>query len=130
LDNPEKVAAFDAFLTALENQPETWYATQGEDAIWSLLRKQTVISPASGVKNGKAFTLRHPWVHPYLRTTPLSVKVPEGVTSVIWNGTTLPVLDGWVDLSLESKSEAGENAAMLRVEGWLPCRPMLFSASR
>jgi len=100
LDKPGNVAAFDSFLAALENQPETWYATQGEVAIWSLLRKQTVISPASGAKNGKAFILRHPWVHPYLQTTPLSVKVPEGVTSVTWNGTTLPVQNGWVDLCL------------------------------
>lgn len=100
LTKPEKATAFDALLSTLENQPDTWYATQGEVAIWSLLRKETAITPAPNSKNGKAFTFRRPWIHPYLHTVPLSVKLPEGVTSVTWNGTALAVQNGWVDLSL------------------------------
>jgi len=55
---------------------------------------------ADGVKDatGMTFTVTRPWLHPYLRTLPYAVKVPDGVTEVIWNGEKRPATGGLVDL--------------------------------
>ena len=91
-------ATLEAVLAAIGGKPDVWYATGSDVFIWRWMRMNTRIG--DGVKGaaGMTFTVTRPWLHPYLRTVPFAVKVPDGVTEVIWNGEKRPVTGGLVDL--------------------------------
>ncbi|MEI6605846.1 MAG: polysaccharide deacetylase family protein [Verrucomicrobiota bacterium] len=92
-------ATLEAVLAAIGGKRDVWYATGGDVFVWRWMRMNTRI--ADGVKDasGMTFTVTRPWLHPYLRTVPFAVKVPDGVTEVIWNGEKHPVAGGHVDLA-------------------------------
>lgn len=91
-------ATLEAVLSSIGGKPDVWYATGGDVFVWRWMRMNTRI--ADGVKDaaGMTFTVTRPWLHPYLRTVPFAVNVPDGVTEVIWKGGKRPVTDGHVDL--------------------------------
>lgn len=91
-------ATLEAVLAAIGGMPDVWYTTGGDVFVWRWMRMNTRI--AAGVKDasGMTFTVTRPWLHPYLRTVPFAVRVPDGVTEVIWNGEKRPATGGLVDL--------------------------------
>lgn len=91
-------ATLEAVLAAIGGKPDVWYATGGDVFVWRWMRMNTQI--ADGVKDaaGMTFKVTRPWLHPFLRTVPFAVKVPDGVTEVIWKGEKRPVTGGHVDL--------------------------------
>lgn len=88
------MANFRSTLAVLANNPSVWYATLGDLMVWKYTRQKLQIVPK--VKN--SFTLKMPWLHPYLRKVPLSLILPEGVTAVEWQGVKYPVVNGRVQL--------------------------------
>lgn len=86
-------------LAIVAHRPDVWYATLGELTVWQFLRNQLKIEGAPATMNGQAFTIKMPWVHPYLRQVPMSLTLPEGVKSVSWDGKSLPVVDQRVQLA-------------------------------
>lgn len=90
-------ATLEGILTGLGGRPDVWYTTAGE-IVWRWMRKNTTFGPAMKVPDGLSFTVSRPWLHPFLRTVPLAVRVPEGVRDVSWNGQRQPVKNGLVDL--------------------------------
>ena len=94
-------ATLEAVLAGIGGRPDVWYTTGGEVFVWRWMRQNTVIVPvAPGVAKaqGPSFTVTQPWLHPYLRKLPLTLRVPAGTTEVIWNGARQPVKDGLVEL--------------------------------
>jgi hypothetical protein len=85
-------------LTAVENRQDAWYATLGELMVWKFAREQFRIEAAPSSAGGQAFTLKMPWLHPYLRQVPLSLTLPDGVTEVSWDGQKLPAVEGRVQV--------------------------------
>lgn len=88
----------EAVLDAVARRPDVWYATLGELMIWQYMRNHLKIEKPSATPAGESYTLQMPWLHPYLRQVPVSLTVPEGVTSVTWQGQTIPVADRRVQL--------------------------------
>lgn len=89
----------EAVLAAIGGKPDVWYATGGDVFVWRWMRLNTRIAPGVKDATGMTFKVTRPWLHPFLRTVPFAVKVPDGVTEVIWNGVKRPVTDGHVDLA-------------------------------
>jgi peptidoglycan/xylan/chitin deacetylase (PgdA/CDA1 family) len=85
-------------LASLANHPEVWYATLGELMTWQFTRNHLQIEQASTKGGGKSFTLKMPWLHPWLQKLPLSLTVPDGVTEVLWQGKPIPVVNRRVQL--------------------------------
>ena len=85
-------------LASVANHPEVWYATLGELMTWQFTRNHLQIEQASTKGGGKSFTLKMPWLHPWLQKLPLSLTVPDGVTEVLWQGKLIPVVNRRVQL--------------------------------
>jgi peptidoglycan/xylan/chitin deacetylase (PgdA/CDA1 family) len=88
----------DAVLAVVANHPEAWYATLGELMTWQFIRNNFQLMPKTKKTGGKEFTLKMPWLHPYLRQVPICLSVPEGVKEVLWQGKKMPVKKGHVQL--------------------------------
>jgi peptidoglycan/xylan/chitin deacetylase (PgdA/CDA1 family) len=86
-------------LASVANRPEVWYATLGELMTWQFIRNHLRIEQASTKGSGKSFTLKMPWVHPWLRKVPMSLTMPDGVTHVLWQGKKTPVVNHQVQLT-------------------------------
>lgn len=92
-------AEFDKFVSGFANNPEAWYATQGDLSVWSWMRTHTKMDVAAKSPSATKITLMRPSLHPWLAArVPLALKVPAGVTQVKWQGKTLDVQNGTVDL--------------------------------
>lgn len=85
-------------LASVANHPEVWYANLGELMTWQFTRNHLQIEQASTKGGGKSFTLKMPWLHPWLRKVPVSLTVPDGVTEVLWQGKPIPVVNRRVQL--------------------------------
>ncbi|HYE17444.1 MAG TPA: polysaccharide deacetylase family protein [Tepidisphaeraceae bacterium] len=98
----EQWKSFDDFVAQFAKHPKAWYATQGDFFYWAWLRKTVVIDRPDLVGGGpdaERFTLKRPWVHPYLVSrVPLTLTVPAGVTKATWNGKDIPIVDGRIEL--------------------------------
>ncbi len=81
-------------LSTVGGRDDVWYATLGQLMTWQFIRDHAKIEPAQG-----AFTVKLPWVHPYLRQVPVSLAVPEGVKEVTWDGKPVPVVNGHAELA-------------------------------
>lgn len=88
----------EAVLATVANRPELWYTTQGDLMVWKFMRENLRIEPVSSNTGDKSFTLKMPWLHPYLNHIPLSLKLPDGVTAVLWQGQQLPVVNRSIQL--------------------------------
>ena len=87
---------FEALLSRYEKKPEAWYATQGQLFIWRWLRANTRWEKIKESAEGTEFALTHPKLDPYLqKECPLSIKVPAGVTKILWQNQELPIVDGY-----------------------------------
>ncbi|MBI4976205.1 MAG: polysaccharide deacetylase family protein [Spirochaetes bacterium] len=92
------MATLEKVLASLEGNPDIWYTTAGEVYVWRWMRMNTQVDGGKKDANGVTFTMTRPWLHPYLRTFPLTLKVPEGVTEIVYNGERRPVKDGLADI--------------------------------
>ena len=92
------MTTFRSTLGVLANNPSVWYATLGDLMIWKYTRKKLQIVPNVTARGDKSFTLKMPWLHPYLRKVPLSLTLPEGVRAVEWQGVKYPVVNNRVQL--------------------------------
>ena len=91
-------AEFEAFAAQFANQPQAWYANQGELSLWLWSRKNVRLAVATQDSGRTAVTVTRPWLHPWLsERAALSLKMPAGVQKVLWRGRELPVKDGVVD---------------------------------
>ncbi len=88
-----------AVLDRLAGRPDTWYATGGQVFVWRWMRQNTVITPAPAAAEGSSFTVTRPWLHPYLATVPMTLRIPDGVEAVVWKGERHAVQQGVVDLA-------------------------------
>ena len=89
---------FEAFVAQFANQPQAWYASQGELSLWLWSRKNVRLTVAKSDSGRTSVTVTRPWLHPWLsERAALSFKVPTGVQKVLWRGRELPVKDGVVD---------------------------------
>lgn len=91
---------FDAFVAQFARQPDVWYASQGELALWRWSRENVKITAGQQGSSRRVVTLARPWLHPYLSVRcPITLKVPAGVTKVLWRDTEIPVTDGRVEFA-------------------------------
>ncbi|MDQ3813483.1 MAG: polysaccharide deacetylase family protein, partial [Armatimonadota bacterium] len=95
----DKWNEFEKLMTNFAGNPAAWYATQGDLSVWHWLRNNTKIAVADKSPTTATITLTRPALHPWLAArVPLAIKVPAGVTQVKWQGQTLDVQNGLVDL--------------------------------
>lgn len=93
-------ADFETLIATFANNPEAWYATQGDLSVWDWLRNNTRLEVATKSPTSTKVTLTRPTLHPWLASrVPFAIKVPAGVTQVKWQGKVLEVQDGKVDLN-------------------------------
>lgn len=92
------MATFRATIGVLANNPSVWYTTLGDLMVWRYTRKKLQIEANLTAVGDKTFTLKMPYLHPYLRKVPVSLIVPAGVTAVEWQGVQYPVLNSRVQL--------------------------------
>lgn len=86
-------------MTNFADNPEAWYATQGDLSLWSWMRNHTKMEVAASSPTTTKITVTRPGLHPWLANrVPLALKVPANVTQVKWQGQTLEVRNGMVDL--------------------------------
>jgi peptidoglycan/xylan/chitin deacetylase (PgdA/CDA1 family) len=94
----EKANAWDSFewlLSRYENKPEAWYAAQGQLSLWRWLRANTKWETIRIRPDGVEVAFSHPKLDSYLQELcPISIKLPPGVTKVIWNHVEVPVGNG------------------------------------
>jgi len=96
------MATLRSTLAVLAKNPSVWYATIGELMLWKYTREKLQIVANLNVVGDKTFTLKMPWLHPYLRKVPVSLIVPAGVTVVEWRGIQYPVTNSRVQLMWDS----------------------------
>jgi peptidoglycan/xylan/chitin deacetylase (PgdA/CDA1 family) len=90
---------FEKFVAQFAHQPDTWYASVGELTLWLWARKNVQMAVAEKSPGKVTVTLTRPWLHPWLSAQcPLSLKVPPGVESVRWQGESVPIKNGLVEL--------------------------------
>lgn len=95
---------FESLLARYENKPEAWYTTQGQLFLWNWIRANTQIEKIKEDADGLHIALTHPKLNSYLeKHCPLSIKIPSEVTHVYWNDKDVPISNGYVTLSSESK---------------------------
>jgi len=98
-NSDEQWQKFDNFVAQFAGHPSAWYPSNNEFALWLWARQQIALSVQSGSSNKTVVKLERPWLHPWLaERCPISLDLPEGVTSVTWQGRELPVVDGRVEL--------------------------------
>lgn len=91
---------FETFVAQFAGQPDVWYASQGELALWRWARENVNITVSEKSASKTVVVLSRPWLHPHLAAQcPLTFKVPAGVTKVLWQGVEIPVTDGLVELA-------------------------------
>jgi hypothetical protein len=90
---------FDELAAKFAGNPDAWYAAQGDLFYWIWLRKNARLEVTEKSAEKVVVQVSRPWVHPYLaRSVPLTLKVPAGVTKVVWEGAEVVVTNGWVEL--------------------------------
>jgi peptidoglycan/xylan/chitin deacetylase (PgdA/CDA1 family) len=90
---------FETLLTNFADNPEAWYATQGDLSVWNWIRNNTKTEVTSKSPTSTKISFTRPTLHSWLAArVPLAIKVPAGVTQVKWQGKTLDVQNGTVDL--------------------------------
>tara|TARA_R100000027_G_scaffold2734_4_gene2663 strand:+ start:4124 stop:5842 length:1719 start_codon:yes stop_codon:yes gene_type:complete len=90
---------FDDFVAQFAGVPDAWYPTTGEFSLWLWAKENIDLNVVSSSGNTMTIELERPWLHPWLaERCPISLGVPEGVTTARWQGREIPVTDGRVDL--------------------------------
>ncbi|MFA6286186.1 MAG: polysaccharide deacetylase family protein [Opitutaceae bacterium] len=96
----EQWKKFEDFVAQFAHQPDAWYPSQGEFSLWVWSRKNVKITAGEKSPAKTVVTLSRPWLHPWLAAKcPLTLKVPAGVTKVLWQGKEITVADGRVELT-------------------------------
>lgn len=102
----EQWQKFDDFVKQFAHDPQAWYASQGELYLWIWARKNVQIKVTDHSAQRMVVTLSRPWLHPYLaEKCPLSLRVPQTVQKVLWQGKEVPVKDGAVELSWSAQPD-------------------------
>lgn len=100
----EQWQTFEDFVAKFGNQPDVWYASQGELSLWLWSRKNVEVSVMEKRPTRVSVELKRPWLHPYLSAKcPLTLAVPAGVTKVLWRGKEIPVVDGMVEVAWDGR---------------------------
>ncbi len=100
----EQWKTFEDFMATFANNPDAWYATQGDLFYWAWARKNVKFVIAEKSAEKVIIRINRPWVHPYLAArVPLALKMPAGVTKVIWQGKEIALVDGRVELEWAGK---------------------------
>lgn len=95
----EQWQKFDDFVAQFAGQPDVWYASQGELALWRWARANVNIAVVEKSATRTTLTLSRPWIHPHLAAQcPLTLAVPAGVDKILWQGKKIPVTNGRVEL--------------------------------
>ncbi|MDQ8209246.1 polysaccharide deacetylase family protein [Coraliomargarita sp. SDUM461003] len=91
---------FEQLIAQFANQPQAWYATQGELSLWMWTRDQVQFEVTEDSSSKVLVRMTRPWLHPWLsERAVLSLRLPDGVERVLWNGQQLPIQDGAVDFT-------------------------------
>lgn len=100
----EQWQQFDDFVAQFAHEPRAWYASQGEFSLWIWARKNVKFDVTQKAADKVTVRLMRPWLHPYLSAEcPLTLTMPAGVERVTWQGKTVPVINGAVDLTWVSQ---------------------------
>ncbi len=95
----EQWKKFEDFCAKFANCPDAWYASQGELSIWLWLRSNVKMEVTEKNPAKVAVKISRPWLHPYLSAKrAISLKVPDGVTKVIWQGNEVRLANGFVEI--------------------------------
>lgn len=98
----EQWQSFESFISGFAGHPNAWYASQGELSLWMWARKNVKFEVTSKSAQKVHVTVTRPWLHPYLaKQCPMTVRLPAGVTKVLWRGRELPVANGMAELTSE-----------------------------
>lgn len=90
---------FEDFVAQFANQPDAWYASQGELSLWLWSRRNVQMKITKPGTSEATVEVTRPWLHPYLaKLCPLTLKMPPGVVKVQWKNKEVPVRDGLVEL--------------------------------
>ncbi len=93
-------AKFETFAAQFAGNPDAWYASQGAMSVWWWARKNVQVAVLKKSAEKVSVEITRPWIHPYLSAQcPLAFSVPVGVETVIWQGKSIPVTHGKVDLA-------------------------------
>ncbi len=91
---------FDDFVAQFAGEPSAWYPSNNEFALWLWAQDNIDLSIESSSANKTVVKLQRPWLHPWLaERMPLSLDLPDGVTSVRWQGRDIPASNGRVELT-------------------------------
>lgn len=98
---------FEDFVAQFAGQPDSWYPSNTEFALWLWAQDNVNVSVESSSPQTTVVKLQRPWLHPWLsERCPISLTVPDGVTSVTWQGQQIPVTNGRVELTWPQQNEA------------------------
>lgn len=102
----EQWKKFEDFVAQFAGQPDAWYPSNTEFALWLWAQDNMNVSVESSSPQTTVVKLKRPWLHPWLsERCPISLDVPKGVTSVSWQGQEIPVNDGRVELIWREQNE-------------------------
>ena len=98
---------FEEFIAQFAGQPDSWYPSNTEFALWLWAQDNVEVSVESSSPQTTVVKLQRPWLDPWLsERCPISLNVPEGVTSVTWQGQEIPVNNGRVEIIWSEQTEA------------------------
>lgn len=88
----------DHLLEEFGHRPETWYTTQGDMTVWNWMRHNTRIDPLNVTPTRQVLHVTQPTLHASLETLPITLRIPEEVDDVQWQGAHLKPENGMVNL--------------------------------
>ena len=86
-------------LAGYMNQPDVWYATQGDLTLWRWIRNNAVVTTSHPQLGETAVRITYPALHPFLNRLPMAITVPPGVTNVTVEGKSVAVVNGVVSVA-------------------------------
>ena len=89
---------FSSLMSGFARRSDVWYATQGEVFVWRWLRNRTTVELLEDTQQRQIVRVSHPWLHPALAKTPLTLKLPEGATRVLCGTVELGITNQTVVL--------------------------------
>lgn len=104
IDTEQKWSEFEAMLIRYAHEPGTWYATQGQLALWKTLREQAHWETAPHNGTTQRVSVTYPKLVSFFQSQiPLTIRLPDGVTQAqLADGRNLSITRGVVTLPNET----------------------------